>query len=291
MTTALLPDLSISMTQRRWSCVLDPTLTLSDYGLLLVKQLGELMELWVVREFWHILDNTQFYRQQPELIIESEETERSQATYELFSQQIIRALKEWERLRTTTDRGSWNINFLADVLGESCVPVGTDSGIIWRWESLAQSLDRQLDEPLAIANPLTLAYRDLAALAAARPACVLTYRLSEEVEKNLPPRLCKTLEAWQIPCREIALNDSLAMLERDQFRQILIQAGLSKLLWAGLDLVILHLIVPASATLSPTFDEDWAEDLRFSEDAIEVSEHTAVEAELWQGAQGFWYSI
>ena len=52
--TALFPDLSVTVSQRRWACVLDPILALSEYGLPLVKQLGKVMDLWVVREFWHI---------------------------------------------------------------------------------------------------------------------------------------------------------------------------------------------------------------------------------------------
>jgi hypothetical protein len=60
---AVFPDLSVTISQRRWACVLDPTLTLSRFGLLFGKRLGEVMELWVVREIWHVLDNTQFYLQ------------------------------------------------------------------------------------------------------------------------------------------------------------------------------------------------------------------------------------
>jgi hypothetical protein len=44
MSATLLPDFSINLNQRRWSCVLDPNLALSDYGLLLVKQLGRFLE-------------------------------------------------------------------------------------------------------------------------------------------------------------------------------------------------------------------------------------------------------
>jgi hypothetical protein len=42
---AVFPDLSLTVSQKRWACVLDPTLTLSRFGLLLVKRLGEVMEL------------------------------------------------------------------------------------------------------------------------------------------------------------------------------------------------------------------------------------------------------
>ncbi len=36
---AVLPDLAVTITQRRWACVLDPTLALSPLGLPLVRRL------------------------------------------------------------------------------------------------------------------------------------------------------------------------------------------------------------------------------------------------------------
>ena len=140
MTATLVPNFSITLNQRRWACVLDPALALSDYGLPLVKQLGELTELWIVRELWHILDNPQFYLRQPELILGQSAIARSPQQQQALSQQVVRALKEWDRLRTMTDRTTWNIRFLADVMGESCLPTGIDPDLLRRWESLAQGL-------------------------------------------------------------------------------------------------------------------------------------------------------
>jgi hypothetical protein len=283
MTAALVPNFSITLSQRRWACVLDPTLALSSYGLPLVKQLGELMELWIVRELWHILDNPNFYLHQPQAVLSSETTFPLQ--HSPVSHQLVQTLKEWNRLRTTTDRNSWNIHFLADVIGESYVPTGIDTDIIWRWESLAQSLDTCLEAQTAKPDSLTLAFRDLAALAVARPACILTHHTKEEV-----PVICKVLEQWGIACRQVQLTDAIADIEREQFRSLLVHAGLAKFLWAGLDLAVLHLVVPAAATLNATQDQDWSDEYAFSEIAgLTVAQRPA--ANLWEGAQGFWYSI
>jgi hypothetical protein len=281
MTATLLPDFSISLQQRRWACVLDPMLALSEYGLPLAKQLGELMELWVVREFWHILDDGEYFKQQPEVLLDNFLEHRTSR----FSQQILRSLQEWDRLRTMTDRNSWNVHFLADVIGESCVPSGTDPDLIWRWESLAQSLDAYLNPK---ENFLNLAVRDLAALAAVRPACILTYRLSEETMTNVPPSICNRLEQWGIRCHEVGDQDAIAHLEREQFRNLLVHAGLSKLLWAGLNLVIIHLVVPAAAALTAT--PEWAEDFTFSS-MTDLGKAQEIQVNLWEGAQGFWYPI
>jgi hypothetical protein len=288
MTATLVPDFSISINQRRWACVLDPVLALSEYGLPLVKQLGELMELWIVREFWHILDNTEFYLQQPEFILGQSVTTLPSAQKQNLMQTVMRSLKEWERLRLNGDRHSWNIHFLADVLGESCVPPGIDSDLIWRWESLAHGLDIHLDEQPSKTDSLTLAFRDLTALAAARPACILTYRPS--LSQQLPPLICKTLEQWQIPCQEIQSSDGVADIEREQFRNLLVHAGLSKYLWAGLNLSVLHIVAPAAATLSTIDDPEWADEYPFSAmNELTIDRRTPVD--LWQGAQVFWYTI
>jgi hypothetical protein len=286
MTAILVPNLSLTLNQRRWACVLDPTLALSDYGLPLVKQLGELAELWIVRELWHILDNPQFYLNQPNLILgQPARTEPQQLAR---SQQVIRSLKEWERLRTTTDRTTWNVRFLADVMGESCVPTGIDPDLLWRWETLAQSLDTHLEQLSIRLDTLTLARRDLAALAVARPACILTHRSAEEVANHLPPAICTALSQWKIPCERVGVENAIVHLERDQFRTLLVQAGFAKFLWAGLNLTVLHLVVPAAATLASL--RDWSDEYTFTE-AESLDSPSEATAHLWQNAQGFWYSV
>ncbi len=289
MTATLLPDVSITLNQKRWACVLDPTLVLSDYGLPLVKQLGELAELWVVREFWHMLDNPQIYVQQPERLLSQPYPEVLPAQQRHLSQQIIRNLREWENLRANSDRNTWNIHFLADVIGESSVPPGTDANLIWRWESLAQGLDEHLDPRSVRSETLTLAFRDLAALAAARPACILTHRSPEAAQLNHPPAICETLGQWNIHCHEVSANDAIAEAERTYLRNLLVHAGLSKLLWSGLNLVVLHLMVPAAAAISPT--PQWDEDLAFSELADPTTCTITENMNLWEGAQAFWYAV
>lgn len=285
MTRPLASDVSITIKQSRWPCVLDPTLALSRYGLPLVKQLGERAELWVVREFWHMLDNSQFYQYQPErLLAHLPEHSPLSSEQQQLSQQLSRSLREWERLRLSVDPNERQVHFLADVLGESCVPTGTDSDLIWRWEALAQGLDRHLGSQLHRPPALALAYRDLAALAAARPACILTHRSAAEAVQNLPPHLCTTLEQWGIPCQQIAAENAIAAIERDYLQTLLVHAGLSKFLWTGLHLVVLHLAVPAAGTLST--DADWSDAYVLAE-AADVDMPEA----LWESAQGCWYTL
>ncbi|MFM7449904.1 MAG: hypothetical protein ACKO24_15075, partial [Leptolyngbyaceae cyanobacterium] len=87
--------------------------------------------------------------------------------------------------------------------------------------------------------------------------------------------------------------DAIAEAERTYLRNLLVHAGLSKLLWSGLNLVVLHLMVPAAAAISPT--PQWDEDLAFSQLHEELEDPVGLSTmdmmNLWQGSQGFWYSI
>src|SRR5712692_5673952 len=100
----LFPDLSLTLSQRRRACVLDPALTLSRFGLHLVRRLGELMELWMPREFWHILDNSQFYGRRPEALFGAPDDEGDTTRRKgLNRDEITSSMGEWERVRREND--------------------------------------------------------------------------------------------------------------------------------------------------------------------------------------------
>ena len=287
--TALFPDLSVTFSPRRWTCVLDPTLALSEYGLPLVKQLGEVMDLWVVREFWHILDNTYFYWQQPDLATDAErEVGRATAVQPRLSRQALCTLKEWERLRMETDLGSLNLFWIGDSIGESFLSKETDASVVGRWEVFARSLENQQNGQRDTSELLTSAFRDAAALTAALDsAFVLTYRSPEDIARNLPPAICSSLISWGVPCQEVEKTDAIASLERDYLLQLLIQSGLAKFLWTGLHLTVLHLVVPHAAAIS--YPADWTEEFSLSE--LETWQKLPESENFWEVAQGFWYEI
>lgn len=244
------------------------------------------MDLWVVREFWHILDNTHFYLQQPELMFGTVVGGDAAASHrqQVLSQQALRALREWEQIRIATDLSGLKLFWVGDALGASLLPESVDSGIVWRWETLARSLEAQQTRQMS--ETLAAAYRDAAALAVAiGSAFILTYQLPEERERQLSPGICAALESWDIACQPLAVTDPIAAIERDQLRYWLVATGLSKLLWAGLHLCVLHLVVPAAASLNSACP-DWSEEF-LAEELLEAPPVT----DLWKGAQGFWYSL
>lgn len=301
--TAVFPAFSVTLNQRRWACVLDLPLVLSEYGLPIVKQMGELLDLWVVRELWHILDNTQFFLQQPQQLEfasiaewQTSEWETDQKKFEQvplfppFSPQTARALKEWDRLRMGTDPGKMHLRWVADSPMESFIPEDTDTDIIWRWEALARSLEHQdggNSLTPSLSSCLKDAFRDAIALSATLgSAPILTFRSPKDIQHNLPPGICSALDNWGIPCKQIATTDPIAAIEADHFRQLLVHAGFSKFFWTGLQLAVLHLVVPAAATLGPSWPEAFS-----LPDLEEFSASPDPDVSLWEGARGFWYVL
>jgi hypothetical protein len=244
------------------------------------------MDLWVARELWHILDNPHFYLQQPEFLPIADAPETVLNIQPGDRQGMIRALKDWEYIRMTTDPANLNLFWIGDRPGESFLPSTADSQLIWRWEALACSLDLLVDGHSTTCDILTLAFRDTAALAAVlQSAFILTYQLPETRTTNLPPGICIALERWGIPCQAIDPLDAIAAMERDNFRHLLVRAGLSKLLWMGLHLAALHLVVPSASALCCGVER--TQEL-FS---CEGESNTDSTPNLWQGARGFWYPI
>ncbi len=82
---------------------------------------------------------------------------------------------------------------------------------------------------------------------------------------------------WGIPCQAISLQDEIAAIERHDLHKLIIQAGLAKFLWSGLQIVVLHVLVPTSLQL------------KFLPD---VQNHVMQShVNPWKAAQCFWYQL
>lgn len=181
--SAVLTDFSLNISHRRWVCVLDPTLALSVHGLPLLTRLGPALEVWVARELWHILDNTHFYMERPEILLaaggQGSQTERAQA--------VVQTLREWDRIRLDNDPSRQHCYWIGDSPLESFLPEGIQPDIVWRYEALSAALDQRLPDQGA---PLPSACRDTATLAACLPAAFVLTHLAEESS----PAICRVLE-------------------------------------------------------------------------------------------------
>lgn len=266
-------EFTISYTSRKLACVLDSSLACSIYGLSIAKELGQWIELWIVRDLWHLLDPV---------------TVRHWHSKEMtpVSQRILR---EWERLRQNVDPLHRPVHVLADVLGESNLPAGCNSDLLWRWEQLAQGIDERILNSQERSAGEEMVMRDLLAFSAARHASILTLRSVDDPIG--PPPLCIKMSQWGIPCQPVRSNDALMVSEALTLRNLFVHANLASLLWSGMNLCVLHLFVPEASTLAPP--EPW-ETYSPSLDPTDedVDNHSPKTHEyLWDGAQGFWYAL
>lgn len=285
-----LPSFSIEPNHQAWSCAIDPALFLSPYGVLLVRQLGRAIELWVARELWHMLNNPDSYLQQPELLIpRSITSERKTNAQSAALEENLRSLREWKQVRRETDLTRLNLFWLGDSLRESFIPKGKNLDIFWRWESLASSLDERLDQFPSANSVLNLAVRDTVALAASlESAFILTYQNSQDFANNLPPDICKALENWGVSCQILSPQDSIVAIKRHYLHQLLISVGVAKLLWAGLHLAVLHLVVPGTSAMGMSLNASQAMPSSPMENSVINLE---LKQNLWTGAYGFWYQL
>lgn len=279
---AAFQELQVKLAPRRWSCVIDPALALSPQGLAVVKRLGEFVDTWIPREMWHILDNTHFYLRQPRTLTSIQTREFSSDGPTAFDeQQLVSALREWERLRFNTDLIRLKMFWIGDGLSESFLPQDADADIVFRYESLNDSLDARLPTR----STLDAAFCDTVALSAALPS---SFILTLQPSATGTPEICRALETWEIPCKELDESDELVALERHYLRELLVSSGLAGICWAGLRLAVLHLVAPG-AHLVPSRaepDDSFAGELLDDNREVEVSE-----SDFWRGAKAFWYAL
>ena len=212
--------------QRQLSCVLDVSLVFSGYGLLLVQLLGKVLELWVARELWHMLENPSSY---------------------LARQNRMDKLHDWAIARANTLPADLNLFWIGDRPADSFMPLGSNPHLIPHWEALARSLDQRLQEKSAMSDLMAPSFRDTAALAAVLGSAFILTCQPASAPDNIsePPEICQVLTQWGIPCQEINPLDAIATIERQNLLQLMVSAGFSKYLWTDLNLAVLHLCVPS----------------------------------------------
>jgi len=272
---------------KRRACVLDTYLALSTYGLLLAQRLSSELDLWLVRELWHILDNTEFELKN----VSSLEPSRHGGA-DISGTALKESLRQWDLARTETDLAGLKCYWVGDALRESLFPPGVDQQLVHRFETLARSLDRRARGKFRERGHDIAAecFRDTAALSVALTpyrSFILTHLWPGETRSPQPePLICSYLKEWDIPCYPITCERKTEF-EREFIRPILARCGVSELMWAGLNLAAVHLLVPHAVVIpDPQRDESsYPEDLQ----SMPETEHDA--KDWWESALGFWYPV
>jgi hypothetical protein len=277
------PDLSVQISRRRWRCVPDPLLCLSHDGAAFVSGLvcgvAPPAEVWLGPEFLNILDSWMLYDREPDLLRQSLGGRHA-------PDEIRDALRIWLRLRDEAGHGGGRLCWVRDALRESCLPTGMDESVVPRWEVMAEALDERLSTAIEVRGPVVAAIRDAAALGAVLHGGVLLC-LREPAKPDLPPPLCRHLQAWRLPCRRLEIGDDLVALERGLLLHMLVEAGLAGFLWGGLELAVVHLVVPGHFRVSPGHGFAGA-----SEELDFLAEGEPRPAKgAWEDARAFWYDL
>lgn len=290
-----IPPLSVTVNTKKRACVLDTHLVLSRYGLLLAQRLGEEFNLWLVRELWQILDNTQYYLSHPELLTPSRPGNKGSETNINIKSSLLREiLRQWELARIETDMAGLKVFWIGDAMSESLLPTEVDQNLVYRFETLARSLDVRVHKQSHNSqndNIFADCFRDAAALTSA----LISYRgfiltlqghRSEDFPEN-EPIICSYLREWGIRCYRVG-SDNKTKMEREFIIPIFARTGISELMWAGLNLAAVHIIVPEAIIIPPLRREDDA----LPEDLPLISEEKEpYKKDWWEGALCFWYPL
>jgi hypothetical protein len=297
--SATWPDFSVQISRRRLRCVVDPYLCLTERGAELVYGLAGVAEIWLATELLAILDSWLLYDGEPELLLpapenrlsEGDEAEQQEHRHEAERRadedELRHALRAWLRLRDEEGLGGARLYWVRDAVRESRLPEGLDESIVPRWEAMAEALDVRMSAARERSGPMLAALRDAAALAALLPGAVLL-AARDPAQPDAPPLLCRRLEAWHVPCRQLGGTDDLAALQRNLVLQVLVEAGLAGFVWSGLRLVVVHLVVPGRSRLAfapPGFGAP-GEDSDFLTELAPRPIRGVLE-----GARAFWYDL
>lgn len=289
-----LPPLSVTVNAKKWSCVLDTSLALSRHGLLLALRLGEEFNLWLVRELWQILDNTQYYLSHPEIIMPAGSGDLSSGGAENKGGGLLhQTLSQWELARIQTDIAGLNVFWIGDAVRESLFPQGINPDLIFRFETLAASLEERIVRQGAPGGDavVTDCCRDAAALTAAltpHKGFILAHHGPQSAASaGIEPHICSRLKAWGIPCHRVE-PESKTRIEREFLDPALGRAGISELSWAGLNLAVVHVVVPNAVVMPPVAksDDDFTEGLENA-----MGDGVLAQMNWWDGAAGFWYPL
>jgi hypothetical protein len=204
------------------------------------------MDLWVGREFWHVLENIQFYLQHPELLLLNRAMpDRTEYIAAFSPTEIIQSLQEWEKFRQELDLERMKLFWVGDRLSESSLPPDSLPNTIQTYERLARALDDRIPRSPQTSATLSALLSDTVALSASLNSSFILTRQYLSADRLLLPEICLELESLGISCQMLKLEDEMVAIEQDYLRQLLVRVGVSKFLWAGLQLNVLHLFVPS----------------------------------------------
>ncbi|HEV8311983.1 MAG TPA: hypothetical protein VGQ23_02870 [Burkholderiaceae bacterium] len=254
-------DLSLTVSQRRLACVLDPALALGQpLGPTLALRLTQVLEPWLTRSFWQVIDASDLLRRR------AEQGDASCARH----MPDDTALSAWIALRDGTDAGSWPLRWVGDNLPESQMKDAADAGVVERCELLTGALvDRAAvadAELMAWSEGLdpVLGAMDTLALSASLDGAMVLSLLPDDGVGDPWPVQALARAGLQAQRLEPMPERTLFAAERQLLRDALVSAGLAAMAESLPRLAVVHAVVDDDA--SPQGDP-------------------------WDGARAWWYLV
>jgi hypothetical protein len=286
------PEFAVTVSSRRWSCILDPLLAVtSPLGPTLVQALSQVVDLWMTASFWRILDSSEFYAKKPAAL--------TFCTAQAAKQETALALHIWEQIRTRTDAASCRFHWVGDSYTQSSLSETAPPDLVRRFELLHEALQMRTHESGRQDRGVHPEAHHAALETVALAACLSPiFILTRGAHNDGVPPLAAMLEQCHIHAQQVCAEDALAVIERDSWRRALVSAGLAKLRWSGLQLAILHVLAPSAQLLSTPFDHMLAgADMIGAAEDIDVADDEndrctpAVQAACWSDATAYWYAL
>jgi hypothetical protein len=230
------------------SCVLDTSLALRPFGLLLALRLAQEWRVWLTRGLWPLVDSCRLFEAKPELIGAGESPERVEP--------LLEALRDWHHAWLGARIGG-RFFWIGDHRHESALPDDADERLPDRFERLAEAL-MGLDDDGASADGWSWR-RDCAreALALAGALCVRpTIVLTELEDGESEPRIVRLWREGGRPAAALSPEGAAPIALPPHAR-----VGLPPLLEGRRRLAAVHVAAPRAASAAwAAEDEPWLED-------------------------------
>ncbi|ESA38290.1 hypothetical protein N836_33210 [Leptolyngbya sp. Heron Island J] len=271
------------------SCVIDPILALSKYGPDITRQLSSILNLWVSRELWNILNDTDFYLNNlAKLVPQNVSHPLFGRGYTTSLAGLTQSLKIWEEIRSASDLNGLQFFWIGDSLKNSLFPE-RDYLLVEKWERLTSTLDVEIGNNHADNNALIFACRDaISLLATIQTSFILSYQDENEYLNGHPPKICKFLESLNISCRSIVLEDAFASIETDNLRQVLTLANLAQYKWCGIHFCVIFMVLPLTRTqISMGIDNNYPT----ASQSVSIRPAVDETLDIWREASVFWLKI
>lgn len=253
-------DLSLTVSQRKLACVLDPALVLGHgLGPALALRLARVFEAWLTRSFWQVIDASELLMHRPPEGVAGPDPQ---------------ALAAWIAMRDGTDAGSWTLRWVGDSLAESQLQQADgDVDLVDRYESLLAALLERVPEDgvrggWAGGLDPVLAALDTAALSASLDGALVLGLASPEPGRPPPPVQALQRAGVTVRSLEPMPAHTLFATERAWVREALVGAGLATMAERLPPLAVLHVAAGAPASIEGDGPGD-----------------------PWAGAEAWWYLV